>query len=52
MKRKTRSDAPVLGVTAPRARPTMAGAFWLAMMISLPVGGVICLIEILWRVLR
>lgn len=47
---KKRRQAPsVLGVTAPRARPTPAGAVWLATLVSLPAGLAIVLIEAILR---
>lgn len=44
-----RDRKPVLGVHAPRARPTVAGAFWLACVITLPVGGIAVVVELLIR---
>ena len=40
-----------MGITAASARPTAAGAFWLAMVISLPVGALLCVIELALRLL-
>ncbi len=40
-----RNSAPVLGIVAPRARPTFAGAFWLASLVSIPVGVILFTIE-------
>ncbi|WP_238547762.1 hypothetical protein [Meridianimarinicoccus roseus] len=39
----------VLGVNAPPPRPTRAGAFWLACLLSVPVFGVLSVLEWLWR---
>ena len=45
-----RSDPdPVLGVRAPRAKPTAAGAFWLAAVLSLPVAVLGLVLELLLR---
>ncbi|QEW21746.1 hypothetical protein LA6_003958 [Marinibacterium anthonyi] len=49
MKRKAPAEITILGVTAPRPRPTLAGAFWLAMVISLIFGAFLCTGEALWR---
>jgi hypothetical protein len=40
---------PVLGVSAPRPRPTLGGAFWLATLAGVPVFVVLGLAELLWR---
>ena len=45
----TTQPKPVLGVTAARARPTIAGATWLAAIISLPIGLVLMAAELVWR---
>ena len=37
MIRMSRKPAPVLGVTAPPAKPTVAGGLWLASIATLPV---------------
>ncbi|MEP3844654.1 MAG: hypothetical protein ABJM43_04855 [Paracoccaceae bacterium] len=39
----------VLGVRAPRAKPTLSGAFWLATMTSIPIGGLGFLVDWLLR---
>ena len=44
-----RSDKPILGVHAPRARPTVAGAFWLAALVTVPVALVGITIELALR---
>ncbi|MEM8732043.1 MAG: hypothetical protein AAGF79_19180 [Pseudomonadota bacterium] len=44
-----RSKSAVLGVIAPPARPTRAGATWLGLVIALPVGALLCLVELIWR---
>jgi hypothetical protein len=44
-----RSRNPVHGISAPPARPTFRGALWLACLLSLPVFGVLGLIELIWR---
>ena len=40
---------PVLGVVAPRARPTLAGGFWLAGLAALAGGVVLITIELALR---
>jgi hypothetical protein len=40
---------PVLGVVAPSPRPTAAGAFWLASVVSVPVFLLLTLLDLLWR---
>ena len=45
MQLKKTPPKPVLGVTAARARPTTAGAFWLAAVITIPAGIALLLIE-------
>ena len=40
---------PVMGVIAPSSRPTLGAAFWLASFLSVPVCGVLFLLEALWR---
>ncbi|WP_201742133.1 hypothetical protein [Mangrovicoccus ximenensis] len=40
-----RKPVLVLGIAAPRARPTLAAAFWLASAVSIPVGAVLITIE-------
>ena len=40
---------PILGVIAPRARPTFAGAFWLACVLALPVFVLLTAGETIWR---
>lgn len=47
-----RSKPPVHGVHAARAGPTVAGAFWLGMVMALPAGLVLFAIEMAWRLLR
>lgn len=44
-----KSSDPILGVTAPRARPTLAGALWVASALSLPVFVLLTLAELAWR---
>lgn len=44
-----KSSDPILGVTALRARPTFAGALWVASALSLPVFAVLSLAELAWR---
>ncbi|MFV0358984.1 hypothetical protein [Tropicimonas sp.] len=44
-----KNTCPVLGITAPPARPTFRGALWLACGVSLPVFTVLTLGELLWR---
>ena len=41
--------ATVHGLRAPRARPTAFAALWLALVLSLPVGGVLFAAELAWR---
>ncbi|MEM8628307.1 MAG: hypothetical protein AAGF32_10285 [Pseudomonadota bacterium] len=38
-----RSKNTVLGVTAPTARPTIAGGFWLASLVTLPVAALVAI---------
>lgn len=39
----------VMGVHCPPPRPTLGGGLWLALVVTLPVGGVLGLIQIgLW----
>ena len=40
---------PILGVTAPRARPTVAGATWVAIAFTIPAAGLLLAAEVLWR---
>lgn len=40
---------PVLGISAPPPRPTKAGAFWLAGVLSVPVFLLLSLAELVWR---
>ncbi|WP_428928350.1 hypothetical protein [Marinibacterium sp. SX1] len=42
----------VHGHAIARARPTRAGALWLALVISLPAGAVLGALELGWRLLR
>lgn len=42
---------PVLGTAVPAPRPTAAGAFWLAAVLSVPVFAVLTLLELVWRAL-
>ncbi|MGR3802448.1 hypothetical protein [Marinibacterium profundimaris] len=49
LRKQTRAP-PVLGISAARPRPTMAGAFWLALAIALPAGALLCGVEVIWRV--
>jgi hypothetical protein len=42
----------VLGVYAPPPRPTVAGALWLACVVSLPAGLLLGMIDIMWRLVR
>lgn len=44
-----KTNQPVLGVIARRARPTMAGAFWLASVVSIPLGCIALVIELALR---
>ncbi len=41
---------PVLGQIVPAPRPTAAGAFWLALVLSVPVFLVLAVAELVWRV--
>ena len=49
---RRRSSPAVMGLQAPPPRPTAVGALWLACVLALPVGLILGLVEILWRVLR
>lgn len=40
---------PILGVTAPRARPTVAGATWVALAVTIPAAGLLLAVEVMWR---
>ena len=42
---------PVFGKTVPPPRPTVAGALWLAAILSVPVFLALTLLELIWRVL-
>lgn len=47
----SRPAPPVMGVTAARARPTIAGATWLASIVALPVFVILTMVEWVWRLL-
>ena len=43
------SGHSILGVTAPRARPTVAGGAWVALVVTLPAAALLLGAEVLWR---
>lgn len=46
-----RRHRPVAGVVAARPRPTLRGAMWLAVMLSLPLAGSLWALELAIRAL-
>jgi len=44
-----RTAQHILGVTAPRARPTVAGAAWVALVVTTPAALLLLGAEALWR---
>ncbi|MEL7344908.1 MAG: hypothetical protein AAFN59_08605 [Pseudomonadota bacterium] len=42
----TRPSKPVFGVTAPRVRPTVAGAVWVALVVSVPLAVLLACVRV------